>query len=60
MRPEVFVVPCVFADGDGQPFSFEINHLLRSCRRKVALFVEYVVKRQQHLVLLQQDLPLVQ
>ena len=50
-RPEVLVVPGVLADGDGEPSSVELDDLLRSGRRKVALLIENVIERQQPLVL---------
>ena len=54
-RPEVLVVPGVFADGNRQPHSVQFHHLLRSRRGKVPLLVEDVVERQQALVLFQQQ-----
>ena len=50
-RPEVLVVPGILADGNGQPDAVQFHHLLRPRRRKVALLIENVVKRQQTLVL---------
>src|SRR5580692_1001667 len=59
MRPEVLVIPRVFTDRDSQSFAGKFDNLLRGCRREIALFVEDVVKGQQHLVLFKQDLTLV-
>ena len=54
-RPEVLVVPGVFADGDGQPYAVQLHHLLLLGALKVALFVEDVVEGQEALVLLEQQ-----
>ena len=51
-RPEILVVPGIFADGDGEARAVQLDHVLRPGRRKVALLVEYVVEGQQALVLL--------
>ena len=59
-RPEILVVPRVFADGDAQAHAVKLNHLLRTSRREVALFIEDVVERQQALVLFQQQLSAIQ
>ena len=59
-RPEVLVVPRVFADGNGQPHSIEFHHPLFARGCKVTLLVENVVERQQPLVLLQQQSPAIQ
>ena len=53
-RPEVLVVPCVLADGDGKADAFEVDHLLRRGGREVALLIEDIVKRQEALVLLEE------
>ncbi len=54
-RPEVLVVPGIFADGNGQAHTVQFHHLLRARGGKVALLVEDIVKRQQALVLLEQE-----
>ena len=56
-RPEIFVVPGVFADGDGEPHAIEFNNLLLRRWGEIALLVEDVVEGQQPLVLFQQQLP---
>jgi len=59
--PEAFVVPRVFANGDGQPHTIQFHHLLRlGGRNKIALFVEDIVKRQQPFVLFKQQSPAIQ
>ena len=50
-RPEALVVPCVLADGDGQRLAVQQGQGLMFGRLKVALLVEDVVERQQHLLL---------
>jgi hypothetical protein len=54
-RPEIFVVPSVLADGDGQPDAVQFDYLLRPRRGKVALLIEDVVERQQALVLFKEQ-----
>ena len=58
--PEALVVPCVLANGNGQPDAVQFHYLLRPRRGKVALFVEDVVERQQALVLLEQHTATIQ
>ena len=59
-RPEVLVVPRVLADGDGKANAVELDHLLGFSRREVPLLVEDVVKGQEPLVLLEEQLALVE
>ena len=59
-RPEVLIVPRVFADGDGKAHAVQLDHLLRFGWRKVPLLVENVVERQEPFVLLKEQLSLVE
>ena len=54
-RPEILVVPSVFANGDRKPEAIELNDLLRGRRGEISLLVEDVVKRKQTLVLFKKD-----
>ena len=54
-RPEVLVVPGVFADSDGEPFTFKFKDVLAFGRSEIALLIEDVVKGQQHLLLPKDD-----
>jgi len=58
--PETLVVPGVLANAYAQADAVELNHSLLLCRGKITLLVEYVVKRQQPLVLLKEELPAIQ
>ena len=49
LRPKVFIVPCIFADGDGNAFASHFIQSLLRRRSKVSLLIEHVVIRQQHL-----------
>ena len=51
----MFVVPGIFADGQGHAVAAEIEKLLAASRREIAHFIEYIVGGQQHLGL-QKDL----
>ena len=59
-RPEVLVVPGVFADGDGEAHAVEFDDLLRTGGQEVALLVEDVVEGQQALVLLEEHVAAVE
>ena len=59
LRPEVLIVPGVLADRYGEAFSFEVDDLLAGGWGEIALLIEYVVKGQQHLMLLEENLALV-
>src|SRR6185312_5192943 len=54
-RPEVFVVPCIFADRYGEAYAIELDHLLLLRGGKVALLVKDIVEGQEALVLLKQN-----
>ena len=54
-RPEVFVVPCIFANSYGEAYAIELDHLLLLRGGKVALLVKDIVEGQEALVLLKQD-----
>src|SRR5713101_1260565 len=51
MRPELFVVPNVFADGDAERLVGEGADVLRMGGLKVTALVEDVVSGQEHLAL---------
>ena len=59
-RPEVLVVPGIFADGDGEAQTVEFDDLLAAGGQEVALLIEDVVEGQQPLVLFKQDHALVE
>ena len=59
-RPEVFVVPGVFANRNREAYAVEFHHPLAARRGKVALLVKDVVKGQQPFVLLQKQPPPIQ
>ncbi len=54
LGPEVLVVPGVLADGDGEADSVQLDDLLPAGRGEVTLLVEYVVKGEEPLVLLEE------
>jgi hypothetical protein len=54
--PEMLVVPCVFADGDGEANAVEFDNLLLARGGEIALLVEDVVEGQEALVLLKQQM----
>src|SRR5258708_22272702 len=55
-RPEVLVVPHVLANRDAQLFVAEAEYFLFRGWLKIARLVEYIVGRQQHLALLEDNL----
>ena len=55
LRPEILIVPDVFANGDPQGFTPEQESVLRVRRLEVTRFVEDIVGRQQHLALLEEQ-----
>ena len=59
-RPEVLVVPCILADGNGQPQAVQLDHFLRLRRGKVALLVKDVVEGQEALVLFEKNAAAIQ
>ena len=54
--PERFVVPGVFADGDGQANAVQLNHLLGLGWQEIALLIENVIEGQEPLVLFEKQL----
>ena len=59
LRPELRIVPGVFADGNAQGFAFEPDHPHPLGRIEMAGLVKHIVGRQQRLVLSETDPALV-
>ena len=55
IRPEILVVPRVFANRHAKRLAMKLHGLLFFRRMEITRFIEHVVRGQQHLALLEND-----